>query len=133
LEINAPNVYKVKPILTFQQECDLINVMSSHPLYLLYKIAVLLGFIGMLRISNVALVSLKQFQFTKHLAREDLVMDDQGIRVHLKWSKTMQTYRQGVVVVLPYIKNSIICPVTALLALNTIFPTHPKQPLLSYT
>jgi integrase len=133
LEINAPNQYKIKLVLIFKQVHDLIEVMSSHPLYLLYKMAILLGFIGMLRISNVALVSLKQFQSNKHLERGDLHLCEEGIRVHLKWSKTMQTYRQGAAVVLPFIKNSNICPVSTLLALNSKFQIHPNQPLLAFT
>jgi hypothetical protein len=132
LEINVPSQYKVKPTLTFQQVYDLIYVMASHPLFLLYKMAVLMGFIGMLRVSNVALVSIKQFQFSKHLTRGDLQIFEQGIKVQLRWSKTMQNYRQGAEVVLPYIKTSNICPVATLLALNQQFPVQPNQPLLAY-
>jgi integrase len=111
---------------------DLIYVMASHPLFLLYKMAVLMGFIGMLHVSNVALVSIKQFQFSKHLTRGDLQIFQEGIRVQLRWSKTMQNYRQGAEVVLPCIKTSNICPVATLLALNKQFPIQPNQPLLAY-
>jgi hypothetical protein len=92
--------------------------------------AVLMGFIGMLRVSNVALVSIKQFQFSKHLTRGDLQIFQDGIRVQLSWSKTMQNYRQGAEV--PYIKTSNTCSVATLFALNKQFPILPNQPLLAY-
>jgi integrase len=94
--------------------------------------AVLMGIIGMLRVSNVALVSIKQFQLSKHLTRGDLQISQDGISVQLRWSNTIQNYRQGAEVVLPYIKTSNICSVATLLALNKQFPILPNQPLLPY-
>jgi hypothetical protein len=94
--------------------------------------AILMGFIGMLRISNVALDSIKQFHLNKHLTRGDVQICQEGIKVQLRWSKTMQTYMQGAMVTLPYIKTSNICPMATLTALNCQFPIHPNQPFLAY-
>jgi hypothetical protein len=87
---------------------------------------------GMLRISNVVQISLAQFDINKHLTREDLKINPKGIQIVLKWAKTMQTYRQGAVVILPYIRGSLMCPVNALNALNTLFPIHHTKPLFAY-
>jgi integrase len=132
LEHNAPNQYKYKPVFDFLQIYQVIEVMVSHPMYLHYKMAVIIGFMGMLRISNVAQISLKQFDPNKHLTRGDLQIHNNTIQIHLKWSKTMQSYRQGAMVVLPTIKNSNICPVATLFQLNKKFPVQLNQPLFSY-
>jgi integrase len=131
LENNAPNQYKYKPVFTFQQIYDLIHVMST-PLFLHYKLAIMLGFMGMLRISHVVLVSIKQFDHNRHLARGDLQLNNNNINIHLKWSKTMQSYRQGAMVVLPAIQHSKMCPIATFSALSTTFPVKPHQPLFSY-
>jgi hypothetical protein len=119
LENNAPNQYKHKPVFTFQQIYDLIHVMSTHPMFMHYKLAIILGFMGMLRISNVVVVFFKQFDHNRHLARGDLQLINNNINIHLKWSKTMQSYRQGALVVLPTIKDSKMCPIAIFSALCT--------------
>jgi integrase len=98
----------------------------------MYRLAIILGFMGMLRISNVVQISLQQFDNNKHLTRGDLKITAKGIQILLKWAKTMQTYRQGAVVVLPYIHGSLMCPVNALNALNKQFPIHHNKPLFAY-
>jgi site-specific recombinase XerD len=132
LENNAPNQCKCKPVFSFQQIYDLIHVMSTHPLFLHYKLAIMLGFMGMLRISNVVLVSINQFDHNRHLARGDLQLHNNNIIIHLKWSKTMQSYRQGAMVVLPAIQHSKMCPIATFSALCTTFPVKPHQPLYSF-
>jgi site-specific recombinase XerD len=67
LECNSPNVYKVKAILSFT-EIQLVYVLQAHPLFYMYRLAILLGFMRMLRISNVVQVSLAQFNKHRHLA-----------------------------------------------------------------
>jgi hypothetical protein len=98
----------------------------------MYRLAILLGFMGTLQISNVVQVSLAQFNKNKHLARGDLTLTSKGITILLKWSKTMQTHKQGAVVILPHIPCSLMCPVNVLSALNKHFPVDPSQPLFSY-
>jgi site-specific recombinase XerD len=132
LECNSPKLYKVKPILSFTEIFQLVYVLKAHPLFDMYRMAILLGFMGMLLISNVVQVSLAQFNKHKHLARGDLMLTSKGIKILLKWSKTMQTHRQGAVVILPHIPSSLMCPVNVLSALNKHFPEDPSQPLFSY-
>jgi hypothetical protein len=106
--------------------------MSTHPLFLHYKLAIMLGFMGMLHISNVVVVSIKQFDHNRHLARGNLQLNNNNINIHLKWSKTMQSYRQGALVVLPAIQDSKMCPIATFSALSTTFPVKPHQPLFSF-
>jgi integrase len=132
LEINSPVAYKPKPILQANQLYTLIYVMQGHPLFLFYRLAVLIGYMGMLRISNVTQVSLKQFDNTRHLARGDLKTSSNGIEIVLKWTKTLQSYGQGAIVVLPAIPCSPMCPLTAFHALNLKYPVHHSDPLFSH-
>jgi integrase len=130
LEINTPTAYKPKPIVSLQELCMLLTVMQGHPLFKFFRVAILFGFFGMLRISNVTSSSIKYFDKSRHLCRGDVTHLDSAISIALKWSKT---YQQASVVNLPLIPSSLLCPVQAYNTLITTFPLQPNQPLLAYS
>jgi hypothetical protein len=95
-------------------------------------VAILFGVLGMLRISNITCASLKTFDPLRNITRGDIQPSKQGLAVTLKWSKTLQNYRQNAVVHLPYVPGSPLCPVKAFNQLNSKFPVPNDLPLLSY-
>jgi hypothetical protein len=133
LEINTPTAYKPKPIVSLHDLCMLLTVMLGHPLFKFFRVTILFGFFGMLRISNVTSSSIKYFDKSRHLCRGDVTHLDSAISIALKWSKTLQTYRQASVVNLPLIPSSLLCPVQAYNILIKTFPLQPNQPLLAYS
>jgi integrase len=132
LDRNAPVRYKPKPILSIQQIQQLLLAATSQPLCIFFKLAVLLAFLGMLRISNIACVSIKGFDILRHITRSDVTITPRGLAVNIKWSKTMQSYRQAAIVYLPQITGSELCPVTVFQKLVTMYPLPPFAPLLGY-
>jgi integrase len=133
LEINTPTRYKPKPIINIQQLVQLLTVMQSHPLYVFFRVAILFAYFGMLRISNVTALSVKNFDVHRHLVRGDVTLHHASITIYLKWSKSMQTYRQASIVKLPQIPNSILCPFQAYQTLCNQYPLSNNHPLLSYS
>ena len=66
-----------------------------------------------------------QFDSTRHLTRSDVKFTTSGMRITLKWSKTMQTRDKVHVITLPLLHPSPLCPVYALKrALSHYEPAH---------
>ncbi len=64
------------------------------------------------------------FDLTLHLARGDIIRGDPGFHVIVKWTKTLQTTHNITTVPLPYVHQSPLCPVKALLTMFSEFPLH---------
>jgi integrase len=111
---------------------QLLVAASTQPLFIFFRLAVLFAFIGMLRISNIACISIKNFDAVRHITRGDVTITPQGLSVHIKWSKTLQSYRQSAVVHLPRIMGAQMCPVAAFEQLLAKYPLPPSAPLLAY-
>jgi hypothetical protein len=122
----------LKPVFTPQQFIQLINHVSHLPLSILYKNAFLLGFLAMLHISNVAPSSKASFDPLRHMRRGDVTVVKDSVIINLRWTKTLQRYRQSAHVRLFAIPGSPLCPVAAFLALQRSYPVLPSDPLLSY-
>jgi integrase len=122
----------IKLIFTPQQFLQLI-VSSAHlPLHVIYRMAFILGFLGLFRISNVAPPSSAKFDPLRHMRRGDVSILGDSILVHLRWTKTLQKYRQSARIRLFHIPNSPVCPVAAFLSLKRSYPVLATDPLLSY-
>ena len=79
----------------------------------LVQLAVLLMYLCFLRQSNIAPQSVKSFDPTRHLTAGDLTIEDIGLRVKVKWSKTIQSSADATSVVLPVTRDPVVCPVRA--------------------
>ena len=81
--------------------------LESAPVHL----AFILCFIGLLRISNVTIPCVDDFDVTRHTQVRDITDMGDAIRIVLKWSKTNQYERE--VLLLPAASSRILCPVLA--------------------
>ena len=96
------------------------------------KVALLFGFYGMLRMSNIAPPSQEQFDATRHTCRGDLFTRPPGLVLLLKWSKTLQDLGTTPVIPLLQLPGHPMCPLQAYTELIATSPTrHPNQPLLT--
>lgn len=83
--------HQAQPI-TLPVLLDMYNQLDlAQPLYVTFWVAVLIGFFGLLRKSNLVPPSMMNFDPEKHLSRASLVLDAHGtLLVKITWSKTLQ-------------------------------------------
>lgn len=85
------------------------------------------------RQSNLAAQSTIDFDHTRQLTREDVIVHSQHVVVHHKWSKSHQHGAHRASVSIPAVPGSILCPRDAVLAMTNAVPTrHPAQPFLTF-
>ena len=62
------------------------------------------------------------------LLRKHFIKCPLGFKVHIPSTKTHQLYFQFHTIFIPFIKNSSLCPVTALTTMFHMYPTSPDSP-----
>ena len=78
-----------------------------------FKIALLFGFMGYLRVSNLAPNTITDFDKLRHTTWGDIWPSNYGIIFSLKWSKTRQCATNTVSIPLPALGESELCPLRA--------------------
>ena len=76
-----------------------------------FHLALILCFTGLLRISNVAIVTVHNFDKSRNAQIKDVTDEGDGLKLLLKWSKSNQFGRD--ILVLPASRTKILCPVMA--------------------
>ena len=76
------------------------------------KVALVFGYLGYLRVSNLAPASAAEFDPSRHTTREDVLPSKQGILLSIKWTKTRQAAVFTAPVPLPALGTNPLCPVT---------------------
>ena len=95
--------------------------------------ALAFSFAGFLRQSNLAPKSAKAFDPTRHFTRGDVSVLPGSLRVRVKWTKTIQKYRDGTHVTLPAIPGRPLCPVSRYNNMLADRPTTTQhQPLFTF-
>ena len=90
-----------------------------------------IAFFAFLCLSNLCPHSAASFDILKHLTRGDVFFNNQGAKILIKWSKTLQLHNQAKIITLPRL-NSPICPVRAIQKLFSIIPGDRNAPLLQF-
>ena len=130
VSINSSYVPKFKAIITIPTLLRLVQACDSIAYGQVYKATFLLAFFAFLRLSNIAPVTAKSFDPTRHFLRDDVIFGPPGAHVILKWAKAMQSSSKHHVIQISLIKNSPLCPVTAIKQLLTSCHA-PKSPHFS--
>ena len=100
------------------------SIASQSALWCLFLVA----FFSFIRKSNLTAPSAQAFDPEKHLTREDIKFTSQGAFLRIRWSKTRQ-HREGILLVpLPLIPDSELCPVTAIRHYFSLVPAPPRSP-----
>ena len=95
--------------------------------------AISFAYVGMFRQSNLAPQTSAAFDATRQFTRADARVISDGIIILLKWSKTIQAYRDATTVYLPRMPASVLCPVRAYTEMVAQRPTlSPADPLLMF-
>ena len=76
------------------------------------KIALVFGYLGFLRVSNLAPYTCSEFDHTRHTTWEDIHPSRDGVLICLKWTKTRQAAPYTAPVPLSTLGSSELCPLT---------------------
>ncbi len=93
--------------------------------------ALLLGFFGLLRASNLCPHNSKHFDPSRHLTRGDVVLAAPGLILMLKWSKTMQVSHQPVCIPIPHMQDTLLDPVRWFQKMCQTIPCNNTAPLFT--
>ena len=108
---------------SFKSHLDLTSPQDSA-IWCLFTVA----FFSFLRKSNLTAPSLRRFDPTRHLCRDDIKFTSQGAVLRIKWSKTLQHKDRLLFVPLPLIPGSPLCPVSAILQFFSLVPAPASAP-----
>ena len=113
---------QIHAVLNFKKRIDIILWAT-----------LLVGFFIMARASNLVPVSARKWSTIRQLAKDSIVFNKKGMKVNIRWSKTIQ-FRQKVLEIAVYaIPGSILCPVKAVRRLLRVNRCSDKGPLFAIT
>ena len=124
-----PCLSRHKKIITIEMLQQILQVCDSLQQPILFKSLYLFTFFSFLRMSNILLHSVKQFDGSRHLLRGDLIFSEQYCTVIIKWSKTLQDRQHSRTISIPNLGQSPLCPISALQLMFQEFPADKNSPL----
>ena len=119
-----------KGLFSLQQIKEISRLCDIYESSLTYRAAFLLGFYGLLHISNIAPPFSKAFDPAKHLLRRDVAFMYPGTHISLKWAKNLQAPERTHTVKLPVVHDPLLCPTQTLQALLKKRVLKSSDPLL---
>ena len=113
-------------LLQFKSHLDL-TTPADAAIWCLFTVA----FFSFLRKSNLTVSSPSSFDPTRHLCRDDITFTSHGAVLRIKWTKTLQHKDRLLLVPLPRIPGSALCPVSAIVQYFTLVPAPDYAPFFS--
>ncbi len=107
--------------------CKLLDHQGTQGVVI--KTAILIGFYGFLRASNLCPADSSSFDHTRHFAREDVIVTQTGLKLRLKWAKNLQSSIQPHIIPIPAVTPIQVDPLTSFVKMCTAVPVHDKKPL----
>ena len=127
--IETPLGYNASPETSYHSRNT-----SSDALSLKYQSAVIWGlfctaFFSFLCKSNFTVTSARCFNPTRHLARQDIKFTTTGAVLRICLTKTLQ-HKEGLLLIpLPNIPGSALCPISIIVHFFALVPAPPSAPL----
>ena len=100
------------------------------------RVAATFAYLAFLRISNLAPPTIEAFDKSRHTTFGDILMQNDGLVLNLKWSKTRQRNRHAFSIPIPSLGESTICSMSAWLTYTWTLrdvPINKDTPLLLST
>ena len=91
----------------------LVAVCNTDPSLVPLRVALVFGFLGYLRISNMAPPTAQSFDATRYSSWAYVRPCKQGLLLDLKWTKTLQAQHRETTIPLTALLDQRICPVAA--------------------
>mgnify|MGYP001550464899 CR=1 FL=1 len=104
----------------------------SNPFHMTFISAVVTGFFGLLRRSNICPPSVLQFDHHKHLTRSDIDISPTSLVVNLRWTKTNQHGDKVFKVPIASFPGSPLDPPVLFAAFNDTLRVFPQDPCFSF-
>ena len=127
IAMNATYVPRFKGITTIPILKNIVTHCHHIKDGIVYQSIFLLAFFGYLRLASIVPSSSK-FSLHRVLLRKHFIKCPLGFKVHIPSTKTHQLYFQFYTIFIPFIKNSSLCPVTALPTMFHMYPASPDSP-----
>ena len=99
--------------ITIEDLTRLVAVCNTDPSLVPLRVALVFGFLGYLRISNMTAPTAQSFDPTRHTSWADVRPCEQGLLLDLKWTKTLQAQHGVTTIPLSSLSDQRICPVAA--------------------
>ena len=96
--------------VTYDHLLDLIRACEADNTLGPLKVALIFGYLGYLKVSNLAPYSRAEFDHTRNTTWEDVQPSKYGVMLALKWTKTRQAAPYAAPVPLPALGASSTCP-----------------------
>ena len=100
--------------ITLEDLTRLVAICNTDPSLVPLRVALVFGFLGYLRISNMTPPTAQSFDPTRHTSWADVRPCEQGLLLDLKWTKTLQAQHRVTTIPLSSLSDQRICPVAAL-------------------
>ena len=127
IAMNATYVPRFKCIITIPILKNIVSHCHHIKNGIVFQSIFLLAFFGYLRLASIVPSSSK-FSLHKFLLRKHFIRCPLGYKVHIPSTKTHQLYFQYHEILIPFIRNSSLRPVTALTAMFHMYPASPDSP-----
>ena len=105
--------YDDKSSLTLPHLLALVRICDINCSLWPLRVALIFGYMGFLRVSNLAPNTAQEFDRTRHTTWSDIWASESGVLVFLKWTKTMQAAGSSACIPLPELGDSDLCPLRA--------------------
>ena len=116
------------PSLCSDMLLDIVLTCDRMYICQVYKVIYLVAFFSFISLSNFFSHRLSYFDPSRHLAVGDVIFDPPGVKLIIKWSKSIQTRVRVECIPLPSLSLSPFCPVTALQTLLKVVPAGKNCP-----
>ena len=118
--LNAMTPDHLSAMVDAAASSTIVDSAGNNNKFVPLMVALTFGFFGYLRVSNLAPNTAANFDITRHTTVGDLQQHKQGLLLNIKWSKSRQTDRKPVIIPLPCLGKSLLCPVRAWRIYNTM-------------
>ena len=133
IEVNSRHQPEQKDGITPEQLDSVISINLWETRDYTLACIFAFGFAGFFRQSNLVPRAAASFDPTRHFTRGDVTAEGAGLTVRVKWTKTLQKYKEATSVHLPPIPGRACCPVTAFRSMVLTSPTRAShQPLFVF-
>ncbi len=110
-----------------QRMCSILDKQGNMGLVI--KAALLTGFYGFLRGSNLCPQDIQSYDPSRHFSRGDVNITPTGMFIRLKWAKNMQDSVQPQIIPIAPVKPSQVDPVHTYVRMTSAIPVAPTQPM----
>ena len=121
-----------RPLDTDQLIAMIQAVDPGDPFQVTFIAAVTVGFFGLLRRSNICPPSPQQYDPSKHLRRQDLLLTSDGLVINLRWSKTNQDSSKVFQIPVAWSGHQVLDPPRIFRDFDAQFKVLPDDPCFSF-